>query len=294
MSRFRREIAIALAAFFIVISVTSHLLADQLFAPVWPRSDERVDSVARHAVVLDPATGRQLTDVTLHRRRSVVLRPQTVDNTSYVLVSTSTSTADDEVIVRQRWSGLYRDRTGTAVASPLNSEKVLRSDASGNQVEISRSLPDMRGQLIRFPRSTPAKDLMRWDPETGRSSSVAFAGRSTVAGREVLTFRQRTVLRDGQRRTTSETTMQVRPEVGAVVKTTSDIVTTIGTGSGATVVMDATFVDEPSAVRAMSRQVDDAVRAHRWFEFLGPACGLVAGAVFAAAALLERNRRRGT
>jgi hypothetical protein len=290
--RFGREVAIAVAAFFVVLSVVSHGVADRLFVPVWPRSDEQVDAVARDAVVLDPVTGRQLSGVTLHRRRSVALRPRPVADVSSVLVSTSTSTSDGEVVDRRRWSALYRDRTGVAVRSPLNSEKVVRADASGDQVEVSRPLPDLRGQLIRFPRSTPAEDLVRWDPETARSSRAVLVGRGSVAGRDVLRFRQRTSVRDGERRTTSETTLQVRPEVGAVVRTTHHVVTTIGAGSTATVVLDATFVDDPADVRAISRQVDDAVRTHRWFDVVGPAIGLAAGALAAVVALLEDRRRR--
>ena len=292
MRRFGREIAIALAAFFVVLSVVSHVVADRLFVPVWPRSDEQVDAVARDAVVLDPVTGRQLSGVTLHRRRSVVLRPRPLASTSYVLVSTSTSTSDGQVVDRRRWSALYRDRTGVAVRSPLDSEKIVRADASGDQVEVNRPLPDLRGQLIRFPRSTPTEDLVRWDPETSRSSAAVLVGRGTVAGKDVLTFRQRTSVREGERRTTSETTLHVRPEVGAVVRTTHHVVTTIGTGAAVTVAIDATFVDDPADVRAISRQVDDAVRTHRWFDVVGPAIGLLAGALAAAAALLEGRRRR--
>ena len=293
MRRFRREVAIALATFFVVVSVASHLVAERLFAPVWPRSDEQVDAVARDAVVLDPVTGRQLTGVTLRRQRSVTLRPRTVGDASLVLVSVSTSTADGDVLARQRWTALYRDRTGTAVASPLNSEKVFRSDASGDQVEISRALPRLRGQVIRFPRSTQAHDVVRWDPETSRSSSAVFTGRGTVDGRDVLVFRQRTTLREGKRRTTSATTLQVRPEVGAVVRTVSRVVTTIGSGPAATVAMDATFVDDPADVRELSRRVDEAVGVHRWLDVTGPTIGLVAGAISAVAALLlGRSSRR--
>lgn len=292
MRRFRREIAIALATFFVIVSVASHLVADSLFAQVWPRSDERVDAVARDAVVLDRVTGRQLVGVTLDQRRSVVLRPRFLADSTEVLVSTSTSTADGQVVARRRWSALYGDRTGTAIDSPLNSEKIVRADASGNQVEISRPLTAMRGQVIRFPRSTPARDLVRWDPETGRSSKARFAGRSTLDDHDVLVFRQRTTLREGERRTTSVTTLWVRPEVGAVVRTSHDVLTTIGTGGSATVVLDATFVDDPSDVRALSRRVDAAVRTHRWFEVVGPALGLLASSVAAAVALLGRNTWR--
>lgn len=292
MRRFRREIAIAVATFFVVVSVSSHLLADRLFAPTWPRSDEQVDAVARDAVVLDPVRGRQLSGVTLHRRRSVVLRPPPADGTAYVLVSTSTTTDEGEVVGRQRWTALYRDRAGTAIDSPLNSEKIVRADGSGNQVETSRPLPSMRGQVIRFPRSTPARDLVRWDPETGRSSTATFVGMSTVEGREVLEFRQRTALREGERRTTSATTLWVRAEVGAVVRTSSQVRTTIGTGAAETVVLDASFVDEPSDVRTLSRRVDAAVRTHRWFDVIGPALGLLVSSVAAALALRGRSTWR--
>jgi hypothetical protein len=290
--RFRREIAIALATFFVVVSVSSHLLADRLFAPSWPRSDERVDATARDAVVLDPVTGRQLSGVTLHRRRSVALRPRLFDEATQVLVSTSTVTADGQVLARQRWSAVYRDRTGTALDSAVNSEKIARADASGNQVEVSRPLPRMRGQVIRFPRSTPSRDVVRWDPETSRSSTAAFTGTSTVDGRDVLVFRQRSTLREGERRTTSDTTVAVRPEVGAVVRTSSDVRTTVGTGATETVVLDATFVDDPADVRTLSRRVDAAVRTHRWFDVIGPALGLLASAAAAVVALLTRGGDR--
>lgn len=287
--RYRREIAIAVASFFAVVSVSSHLLADRLFAQAWPRSDEQVDAVARDAVVLDPVTGRRLSDVTLHRRRSVVLRPSPVDGATQVLVSSSITAGDGQVVARQRWTALYRDRTGTAIDSPLSSEKVVRADSSGNQVEISRPLTSMRGQVIRFPRSTPARDLVRWDPETGRSSTARFSGRSTVDGREVLEFRQRTALREGERRTTSTTTLWVRPEVGAVVRTSNRVRTTIGTGVAQTVILDARFVDEPSDAGLLSQRVDVAVRTHRWFDVIGPALGLLVSSV--AAALALRGRR---
>jgi hypothetical protein len=296
--RFGREIAIAVAAFFVVVSVVSHLAADRLYAPVWPRADEQVDAVARGATLLDPVTGRTLTDVTLQRRRTVALRPRPGEDVSSVLVSTSTTTADGDVVDRRRWTAVHRDRSGRAVASPLSSEKVFRADSAGNQVEVGRALPDLRGQVVRFPRSTPARDLLRWDPETSGSSRARFVGRGTVDGREVLTFRQVTSEREGERRTTARTTLQVRPEIGAVVRTTTDVRTTIGTGATATVVLDATFVDRPDDVEALSGRVDAAVRTHRWLDVTGPALGLLAGAAAAVVALLtgrgDRSARRST
>lgn len=288
----RRDVAIAVSAFLLVGAALVHVLAGTVFVPVWPKADERVRSVARDATVLDTTTGRQATGVTLERRRTVVARPSVVDGSSYYLVSTSTQTAAGRLVARQRWAGVQDARSGEAIPSPLNAEKTVRLDESGDAVEVNRALPGMSGQLLRLPRDTPERDVVRWDPETTTASVARFERRTTLLDRDVLVFRQVATFREGQRSTRSDTTVWVRPEVGAVVRTRTHLLTRVGSGATATVVMDATFVDDPRDVRAASGRVDDAVTDQRRLRVDGPLVALLASMLTAVVAACEERRAR--
>lgn len=292
MRRFRREIAIGLAAFLAVGALMAYVLAGRFFAPMWPTEDEVVRSVATDATVFDSTTAEQLVGVTLERRRTIVLRPTIVNGAGEVLVSTSTTTEAGEIVSRQRWTGLKDDLTGEALSSPINSEKVTRLNGSGDAVEVSQPLPQMKGQLVRFPRHTPARDFLRWDPETDTASDAVFQRKASVDGRKVLVFRQQATMREGQRSTRSETTLWVRPEVGAVVRSSTHVTTRLGGGADSTVVLDATFVDDPRDVRAVSKQVDGLVDEYRWQRTYGPAAALLVSVAAAVLALLDGSRRR--
>lgn len=294
MSRLRRDLAIAVSAFLLVGAVLLHLTAGRAFVPAWPDAEERVRSTAVGADVLDPEDGTALSGVTLERERTIVPRQSVVNGTGYFLVSTSTETASGDLVGRQRWSGLQDARSGEVVPSPLNAEKTVRLDDSGNEVETNRALQGMAGQLIRFPRDTPKQDVLRWDPETRNATEARFVRTATLRGSEVLEFRQKADLREGARTTRTDTTLWVRPEVGAVVRSRTHILTRLGRGDAATVVMDATFLDDPRDVRVLSQRVDDAVRHQRWLRIYGPAAALIASILTAGVAALEASRARGT
>lgn len=290
MTSFRREIAIGAAAFFAVGAVMLFILADSLFVAQWPQDDHVVHSVAMNAHYLDPSTGQTIVDATLHREQTAVLRPAIVAGTDQVLVSTSISAPDGQNLSRQRWVGLQNTRTGKVTVSPLNTAKTTQFNASGDSVETSQQLPAMKGQLLRFPRRTPAADFVRWDPETSMAGDAVFEREQHIDGRRTLVFRQRASSRSGAQLTRSDTMMWVRPEIGAVVKSSTHLTIQRVDRVRTETILDATFEDVTDDVLAMSGRVDDMVHGYRWLHVYGPLCALLVSAMAVVVAFVPRSR----
>lgn len=289
MKALRREIAIAFAAFFAVGAFMLFVLADTLFVAQWPPDGQVVNSVATNASYLDPSTGQNVTGATLRRVQTAVLRPAIVSGTDQVLVSTSVTAPGGKNLSRQRWVGLQNTRTGRVTVSPLNTAKKSQFNASGDAVETSQQLSGMKGQLMRFPRRTPEADFVRWDPETGTAGDAVFEREQVVAGHRTLVFAQLASSRTGAHTTRSDTKLWVRPEVGAVVKSSTHITIQWADRARTETILDATFEDDADDVRSMSARVDAMVDNYRWLRVYGPLWALLASLVAVGVAFLPRS-----
>lgn len=287
-----RDVLVGLAAFLVVAAVMTHLLSARGFATSWP-ADTTTTSTARGASFTDPATLAQRRDATLVRRRSVTRTPASTADVDSLQVSTSTTTPDGSVVARSRWLAGQRRVTGEAVDSVFNTQLVATFDGSGDAVEKQSTLRGVRGVLMRFPRDTQPRSYRRWDPETRRTGTAVFERRERLGGAEVLRFRQRGSTSPATGRgtaTTSDTTLWVRPEVGAVVRATTRVV--VRTLPDGTTSLDATFEDDPGSVRRASDRVDRAVGTYRLTAQAVPAAALALGLLAAAAAVVEGRTRR--
>lgn len=283
----------AVGAFLVVGAVLTHLLLADRFAETVPDTDVRTRSVSVDAAVLDPTTGQVDTGVELERTRSVALAGSPAPGLDTYVVSTSVQRPDGTFVARQRWSAVQQPVTGLAVQSAFNSELVTRFDASGSSVESRRPLRSLEGLLLRFGRGTDAVDQLRWDPSTGTAGVAEFVRRTTLAGRDVLEFRQRGEGRSagasGAVSAVSDTTLWVRPETGTVVRERLRVVNRLPDG---TVALDATFEDLPADVRAASRRVDMAVGRRTLGTVAAPAVILGLGIVALVVAGLEGRSGR--
>lgn len=282
-----------MGAFLIVGAVLIHVMLVGRFAETVPDEDTRTRSVAVDATVLDPSTGKVDTGVRLERTRSVAGAGSPAPDLDTYVVSTSVQRTDGTFVARERWSAVQQPVAGRAVDSAFNSELVTRFDANGNSVESRRPLRSLEGVLLRFGRDTRPVDQLRWDPSTGTAGVAEFVGRSTLAGREVLEFRQRgegrSASASGEVSAASETTLWVRPETGAVVRERLRVVNRLPDG---TVALDATFDDVAADVREASRKVDDAVGRRTRTTVAAPAVILVLGIVVLVVAGLEGRSGR--
>jgi hypothetical protein len=283
-----RDLLVGIATFLVVAAVIMHLAAKNRFAAVWPVQDVTTRSTAVGASYQDPTALEQRDDVTLVRRRSVAPLSTAGPDTDSLLVSTSTLAPDGTVLARARFLVAQRRVTGTAVDSWINTQRKASFNSSGDSVERQQPLRAVEGVLARFPRGTRPDTHRRWDPETGRAGKAVFERRARLADADVLVFRQRQApAADADTGTSvaSETLLWVRPEVGAVVKTSTHVV--VRRASSGQVTLDARFVDDAASVRRASSQVDRAVARSHVVGTVVPAGVLAIGVIAALAAVLE-------
>jgi len=289
-----RDALIAVAAFLIVMAVLTYIVVAQRFVGSWPVSDTVITSTAASSTYLDPADLDVQRDAQLTRRRNVNRTVSAVPGADAYVVSTSTITADDRVVRRQRWAAVQDPATGSAIDSPANAERITTFNGSGDGVESQRRLPSVQGQLLRFPRDTEARSYRRWDPETRRTGDATFVRQTRLAGADVLVFRQVETAgpsaSDDGAVISSDTTLWVRPEVGGVVKTSTQVTVT-ARGSG-TPTLEARFVDDADSIRRASAAVDRAVDRDRLHRLVIPGVTLLAGILAAFAAVLEGRTGR--
>lgn len=297
----RRDLWVALASFCLVGAVLVHVLAAPAIARTWPVGTGTTTMVAADGRAVLPGT-------TLEARRATLVRTTTVRQlgagfvprgTTAYEVSVDTRGADDAVVGRERRIVTQLDPDGTAVVTPANREQVTTFNASGDSVLTYRPLDRIAGQVLRFPRDTPAVDRMLWDPETGRAWLATYEGSTTTGGRRTLEFRQRipaTRVSDPDGAGTStvrvDRTVWVRPEVGAVVDERLDVEHTRRVGDKDRVLLDARFRTRAADVAAASSRVDDVVRQSRWLLLVGPAVLLVLGMLALVAAVGRTMWRR--
>lgn len=283
-----RDVLVGLATFLVVGGVLSHLVADQRFAVTWPVADVVTTSRSTDSTRVDPLTLETRSGVTLNRRRTVIPTVSAVPGADAYVISTST-TDDGLAVLRQRWAAVQETVTGTAIDSSANAERVTTFNASGDVLEEQRQLRDVGGVVTRFPRGTEERSYARYDPETRRTGEATFVRRTRLAGHEVLEFRQVEAPRpdadSGEPNVlvSSDTTLWVRPEVGAVVKTSTQIVQT----SEGVTSFDARFVDDAASIRRASATVDRVVARHTLDGSTIPAAALVLGVLLALAAVVE-------
>ncbi len=288
-----RDLMVAIGAFLVVSAVLTRVLVSDAFAETVPSSTTVTRATAEGATVLDARTGRVDTGVALARTTRVAPVSPPAPGLDAYIVSTSVQRSDQTFVSRHRWSAVQQPVTGVAIASPFNTEQVTRFDANGNTAEVRRPLRTLGGVVLRFGRDTAPVDQPRWDPTTGTVAVAAFVRRTTLAGSEVLEFRQRGTGRasgtTGDLSAESDTTVWVRPETGAVVKQEERLVVRLATGQ---VALDASFIDDPRDVQAASDRVDRLVRARAVTAVAAPATILLLGVLFLVAAGVEGSQRR--
>jgi len=285
-----RDVLVALATFLVVGGVLTHVVVAERFAVTWPVADVVTTSRSVDSTLLDPQTLKTRTGVVLDRRRTVIPTVAAVPGADAYVVSTSTAD-DGKVVSRQRWAVVQEPETGTAIDSSANAERVTTFGPSGDAVEGQRQLRDVGGVVTRFPRDTQALSYARYDPETRRTGEATFVRRTRLAGSDVLEFRQVEDPRTSSDAeapgawVSSDTTLWVRPEVGAVVKTSTRVVET--TPDGLATMLDARFVDDAASIGRSSAAADRAVDSHRLRGSIIPGAALILGALAALAALVE-------
>lgn len=284
-----RDVLVGLAAFLLVGGGLMHVVVAERFATTWPVADVVTTSRSTESTVFDLRTLETRTGVVLNRRRTVIPAVAAVPGADAYVVSTTT-TDDGRTVSRQRWVAAQETVTGSGIDSSANAERVATLDSSGDAVEGQRHLPGVGGVVTRFPRGTRAHSYDRFDPETRRTGEATFVRRTRVAGHEVLEFRQVEAARAGSGGdapgawVSSDTTLWVRPEVGAVVKTSTRVVETDAEG---VTTLDARFVDDAASVVRSSAVVDRVVARHRLRGSIVPGVAVVLGAMLALAAVVE-------
>lgn len=289
--RFARDLLIGVATFMLVGAGTVHLLVPPVLVAQWPLETVRTRAVAEAATVLDPVTLRTDVDAMLVQVRVVSPAPVGEGDDVAYTVSSSTRNADGTVVLRERWTGVQGAPDGAVVPSPLDSELRTVTTSSGDALERSSPLPDMAGQLLRFPPGDQDRSWRRWDPATRTSSAAVRAAAGPQVPDGVVVVRQRvpaTPVESGSSTTVaSDTELWVRPLLGAVVRTRSHVVVR----TGEVVLLDATFVDDDASVAAATSAVRTRESLVRVWTLLVPGALLVAGllALLGAVTIAQRD-----
>lgn len=297
-----RDLWVALASFCLVGAVLLHVLAAPVIARTWPVETESTTMVATDGAALVPVTGREISGVTLRRtstERQLAAGFVPAGTTAYE-VSVDTRGPSDVVVERERRIVTQLDGEGTAVITPVNRALVYRFNASGDAVQQNVPLDGLSGQVLRFPRDTPAADRMLWDPATGRAWLASYEGAAEVDGHRTLIFRQRVdtaTVSDadggaGSTTVTLDRQIWVRPEIGAIVDERLDIQRTRRVGTRDAILLDADFRTRDADVASASAQVDDVLLQSRWLLVVGPVVLLLLGLLALAAAVITTMRHR--